>query len=77
MDRTLVDRINELARKAKTVGLTEAEKAEQIKLRQEYIREFRKGMEMTLDSIVIQDEAGNQTKIKKKNPEGSGNQIIQ
>jgi uncharacterized protein YnzC (UPF0291/DUF896 family) len=77
MDRALVDRINELARKAKTVGLTEEEKAEQLKLRQEYLKEFRKGMEQTLDSIIIEDEAGNQTKIKKKNPEGPGNQKLQ
>ena len=32
-----IARINELARKAKTEGLTEEEKAEQAKLRREYI----------------------------------------
>ena len=37
MDNLNIDRINALAHKAKSVGLTEAEKAEQQELRQEYI----------------------------------------
>ena len=37
MEQTKIDRINTLARKSKTEGLTEAEKAEQAALRREYI----------------------------------------
>ena len=42
MDKIKVDRINELARIAKERELTEAEKAEQMALRAEYISEFRR-----------------------------------
>ena len=41
MKQKRLDRINELARKQKTVGLTDAEKAEQKKLREEYLADFR------------------------------------
>ena len=37
MEQKKIDRINELARKAKTEGLTEAETAERAALRSEYI----------------------------------------
>ena len=37
MTNEKIARINELARKSKTTGLTEAEKAEQQALRQEYV----------------------------------------
>ena len=38
MDQKKIDRINELARKSKAEGLTDAEKAEQTELRNEYRR---------------------------------------
>ncbi len=63
---TLVKRINELAKKAKTEGLTELEKAEQARLRAEYIKKFRQGMENTLSSVYIVDEKGNKKKVEKK-----------
>ena len=37
MDNVKIDRINTLAHKAKSVGLTEEEKKEQAELRQEYL----------------------------------------
>ena len=39
-----VDRINELARKSKTVGLTEEEKVEQAKLRRQYLDLIRNNL---------------------------------
>ena len=44
MEKWKIDRINELARKKKTVGLTEAEVAEQATLRREYLDGFRANM---------------------------------
>ena len=45
-----VDRINELARKAKTEGLTEEEKLEQAKLRREYLDAIRRNIVAQLGS---------------------------
>lgn len=67
MDNTLVKRINELSRKSKAEGLTEAEKAEQATLRAQYIAEFRQGMMNTLDQVYIVDEKGNKKKLTPKN----------
>lgn len=58
MERKLIDRINELAHKAKTVGLTEAETAEREKLRNEYRAAFRASLVGTLDHTVIVNEKG-------------------
>lgn len=46
-----MDRINELARKKKTEGLTDAELAEQAELRKEYIAAFRASVRGQLDNI--------------------------
>ena len=58
MEKHKVDRINELARKSKAEGLTEAEKAEQHNLRQEFLDEIRADVKASLDSIEIVDDAG-------------------
>lgn len=50
-----VKRINQLSRKAKDVGLTEEEKVEQAKLRQEYLNNFRKNFKKQLDNIEFTD----------------------
>lgn len=62
----LVGRINELARKSREAGLSDAEKEEQARLRAEYIRRFRQGMENTLSSVYLVDEKGNKKKVEKK-----------
>ncbi len=51
MDKKLIDRINELAHKKKNEGLTEEEKAEQARLRQVYLAEFRKNFRQQLDNV--------------------------
>jgi len=50
-----MDRINELARKKKTVGLTEEELAEQAELRAEYLEKFREGFKKQLEQIEFVD----------------------
>ena len=66
MNKEKIERINELARKKKTTGLTEEEKAEQAELRHEYLAEFRESMKAMLDSTVIQEPDGTRHKLKQK-----------
>ena len=54
-----IERINELARKKKTVGLTQVEQDEQLLLRQEYLEAFRGGMRNHIEGLKIVDEEGN------------------
>ena len=62
----VVSRINELAKKAKTEGLTAEETAERDALRKEYIEAYRKNLRGTLENIRIVDEQGNQHQLKKR-----------
>lgn len=55
IDQKLIDKINELARKQKSVGLNDEEKKLQAELRQEYLRLFREGFKQQLDAIEIVD----------------------
>ena len=50
-----VKRINQLAKKAKEEGLTDKEKAEQVKLRKEYLQNFRSNFKKQLDNIEFTD----------------------
>ena len=61
-----IDRINELARKAKTSLLTEEEAAERHKLRQEYIESFRKNLDSQLSRIRIVEADGSIRPVRKK-----------
>ena len=61
-----IARINELAKKAKTVGLTEEEKKEQAILRREYIDSVVGNLRGQLDNTYTVDENGNKEKLKKK-----------
>lgn len=66
MEQEKIDRINYLARKRKSEGLTEEELEEQAQLRKEYIEAYKRNLESQLQSIVVVDEKGNKTKLKKK-----------
>jgi len=57
MDK-LTARINELARKHKTVGLTPEETAERDELRRQYLARFRQNLKRQLDAIRWADDAG-------------------
>lgn len=61
-----IQRINELAKKQKSIGLSDEEKQEQQILRQDYIKLFRQNLEQTLGTIKVQDEQGNIRSLKKK-----------
>ncbi len=56
LSKEKIDRINYLASKSKGEGLTEEEKKEQKKLREEYLVSFRKSFRKQLESIEFVDE---------------------
>ena len=56
MTKEKIDRINELARKMRTIGLTIEEKAEQQDLRDEYRRSVVNNLRSQLDNIEIVDK---------------------
>lgn len=61
-----INRINELARKAKKEGLTAAEKEEQARLRREYIAAVKMNLRSQLDNINIQELDGSITNLGEK-----------
>ena len=66
MEHEQIERINELARKKKTIGLTEAEVAEQAALRAQYLKEFRENMEATLRNVRVEQVDGSYKPLVKK-----------
>ena len=66
MKQEQIERINELARKSKTTGLTPEEKEEQKKLRAEYIASVRMNLRTQLDNINIQDKDGSIVNLGEK-----------
>ena len=66
MEKAKIDRINALYEKAQREGLTEAEKAEQQALRQEYIAEYRRMLRGQLDNTVVVRPDGSREKLKGK-----------
>lgn len=61
----LIKRINELAHKAKTEGLTPEETAERDALRKEYIAAFRRSLTDQLDNTYIVRPDGTKEKLKR------------
>ena len=62
-----IDRINALAAKKKTIGLTAEELAEQDQLRKLYIAAFRENLKSQLDNIEIVDSNDPRLKNGKTN----------
>ena len=61
-----IARINELARKAKTEGLTPEEIAERDKLRRIYIDAYKASLVGQLENTYLVDEKGNKRKLGAK-----------
>ena len=64
MEQKKIDRINELAKKAKTPeGLTPEELEERMALRQEYLDSVLGNLRRELDNTWVVDEHGNKRKL--------------
>ncbi|MGZ9848939.1 DUF896 domain-containing protein [Macrococcus psychrotolerans] len=59
LDENKMKRINELAQKKKTTGLTEEEGKEQTLLRKEYLQSFRQSFKKTIENTTVIDPEGN------------------
>lgn len=66
MTEDKIKRINELARKQKTQGLTDEEKAEQAQLRKEYIESYKRSLVAQLENTYIVDDKGNKQKLTER-----------
>lgn len=64
MEQVKIDRINELARKAKEQELSPKEKEEQKALREEYIKEFRASFRGILSNTVVQYPDGSRKSLE-------------
>lgn len=69
MKQEKIDRINELARKAKAEALTDEELAERDALRREYIDSVKQSLRAHLDNTWVVDGQGNKRKLAPKAPE--------
>ncbi len=66
VEQSRIDRINELARKAKAEGLTPGEVRERDALRREYVAAIRASLTAQLDHTYIEDGQGNRRKLKRR-----------
>lgn len=66
MNDSKLARINELYKKSKEEGLTEAETIEQKKLREEYVLSVRNNLRGTLNNISLLNPDGSVTQLSKK-----------
>ncbi|MBQ4618084.1 MAG: DUF896 domain-containing protein [Clostridia bacterium] len=71
MEQQKLDRINELARKAKTEGLTAEEEKERAALRAEYIAAYRESLRSQLEGLRVQSPDGSIAPLKKKTDSGT------
>ena len=66
MEQKKIDRINELAKKQKSQGLTEQEKKEQYTLRRVYIDSFKRSLVGQLENTYIVRPDGTKEKVTRK-----------
>lgn len=66
MEQAKIDRINELARKAKTGALSDAEQRERAQLRREYLDAVLGNLQQQIDNLVIIDEDGSRHTFRKR-----------
>ena len=66
MEIEKIDRINVLAHKAKSVGLTEEEKKERDLLRKEYLASVRMNLRSQLDNIDVKEKDGSIVNLGEK-----------
>lgn len=66
MNEETIKQINELYRKSKAEGLTDAEREEQALLRRQYIDAMKRNMKSQLDNISIQEDDGSYTNLGDK-----------
>lgn len=66
MTKEKIDRINELAHKAKAEGLTDEELKERDALRREYIDSVVGNLRQELDHTYVTDGKGNKRKLTPK-----------
>ena len=66
MEKQKIDRINELYKKSKAEGLTDAERKEQKILRQQYIELSRRNLRSQLNNIDIEEKDGTVVNLGEK-----------
>ena len=66
MDSQKISRINELYRKSKAEGLTEAEKKEQKLLRMEYLESVKRNLRVQLNNIDVEEKDGTVVNLGEK-----------
>ena len=66
MEIEKIDRINALAHKAKSAGLTEEEKKERELLRKEYLASVRMNLRSQLDNIDVKEKDGSIVNLGEK-----------
>ncbi|TVT29299.1 DUF896 domain-containing protein [Salinicoccus cyprini] len=71
-----LDRINELANKQKWQGLTAEEGAEQMQLREDYMRQFRGQVLDTFAGLTVIDPEGNDVTPEKLKREQQINNLF-
>lgn len=65
MDQKRLNRINELAHKAKAEGLTPEETAERQELRDAYLKDFRSSFRSQVEMLQVYDKEGKEVTPEK------------